>query len=103
MPPIPADVLAAVRASFPESDAAAILDLLERYGSEPYEREKARVQLAIVELSGGSREQLSELVQVAKTDYRDVLAWQQLGPLSAADGEQLRKQARALTEKWGRQ
>lgn len=102
MPPPSADLLAAVLATFPDGDAAAILELLERYGSEPYEREKARVQLAIVALSGGSKERLGELVQAAKTDYRDVLAWQQLGPLSAADGERLRRRARALIAKWGK-
>lgn len=102
MTPTRSDVLAAIKARFPEGEAAAIIDLLDRYGTEPYEREKERVQLAIVELSAGSQERLQSLVQSAKLDYRDVLAWQQLGPLPAAEREKLQNEARGLIEKWGR-
>ena len=92
------DVLAAVQAAFDASDPAMIFAILDLYGTEPYERERERVQLAIVELSGGSKDKLLELVQTAKTDYRDVLAWQQLGPLPEAEGKKLQKEARALLE-----
>lgn len=83
------DVLAAIRDAFPASVRAAILAVLDRYGTESYENERERVQLAIIALSGGIQEKLPELVKVAKTDYRDVLAWQQLGPLSEAEGKRL--------------
>ncbi len=96
------DVLAAVQAAFHAGDLATILAVLDLYGTESYERERERVQLAIVELSGGSKDKLLELVQTAKTDYRDVLAWQQLGPLSEAEGKKLQNEARALLEKWGK-
>lgn len=95
-------VLAAVRATFQETDLPTILEVLDLYGTESYELEKERVQLAIVELSGGSTEKLLYMVQMAKTDYRDVLAWKQLGPISDAEGEQLQREARAILEKWGR-
>jgi hypothetical protein len=96
------DVLAAVEAAFHASNLMTILAILDLYGTETYERERERVQLAIIELSGGSQDKLLELVQTAKTDYRDVLAWQQLGPLSEAEGKKLRNEARALLEKRGR-
>jgi hypothetical protein len=96
------DVLAAVHAAFPAGDRSTILGVLDLYGTESCERERERVQLAIVELSGGSKDKLLELVQTAKTDYRDVLAWQQLGPLPEAEGKRLQNDARALLEKWGR-
>ena len=96
------DVLAAVQSVFQVSDAATILAILDLYGTESYERERERVQLAIVELSAGSEKKLLELVEAAKTDYRDVLAWQELGPLPEEAGKNLQDQVRAMLEKWGK-
>jgi hypothetical protein len=48
---------------------------LERLGVEPYELERERVQLAILKLSEGDIGRLQRYVEVAKADYRDVLAW----------------------------
>jgi hypothetical protein len=56
-------------------EPADILALLDAYGTETYERERERVQLAILKLSKGDREALIEYVRVAKRDYRNVLAW----------------------------
>jgi hypothetical protein len=97
------DVVAAVKAAFPDGDLAAILAIVDLYGTEPHEREKERVQVAIAELSEGSREKLLYMVQTAKTDYRDILAWKQLGPLSKAEGKNLQNEARELVEKWGKE
>lgn len=95
-------VISAVSAAFAGHEAQA-LECLDRYGTAPHERERERVQLAIVALAGGSLEQLPRLVADAKRDYRDVLAWHQTGPLSPADGERLRSAARAILDRWGRQ
>lgn len=97
-----ADVEAAVEAGFPATDRGAVLAVLDLYGTEPHEREKDRVQFAIVLLSGGSEGRLLELVQAAKVDYRDVLAWAQTGPLPEAEGRELQRRARELNQKWGR-
>ncbi|MBL8511043.1 MAG: hypothetical protein JNM52_05305 [Betaproteobacteria bacterium] len=94
------DVVAAVEALFP-GDGGAVLTALDAYGSAPYEGETHRVHLAIIKLCGGNREKLQQLVQAAKVDYRDILAWQQLGPLSDAEGEKMQHEARALLQKWG--
>jgi hypothetical protein len=96
------EVLAAAGAAFQGSDLVDMLAALDRYGAQPHERERERVQLAIIELSAGSKEKLLQYVQAAKLDYRDVLAWQELGPLGEAEGTRLRDAARALIEKWGR-
>jgi hypothetical protein len=96
------EVEAAVGACFAEADRAAVLAALERYGIERHEPERERVQLAIVALSGGDPAKLLELVHNAKTDYRDVLAWQQLGPLTPQEGQRLQDQARAVLKTWGR-
>ena len=102
MPPTRQDLLLTVHAAFATEKAEPVLAVLDRYGVESYERERERVQMAIVELSGGSEDRLRELVQAAKTDYRDILAWKQLGPLSEAEGERLQTQAKALLRDWGK-
>ena len=86
-------VLTAVASAFPGRDHAAILRILDTYGSSEYDREQERVQLAIIALSAGSEEKLRYFVDVAVTDYRDVLAWHTTGPLSESEGEKLRQTA----------
>ena len=56
-------------------DRKQACEILATYGLEEHERERHRVQLAILKLSGGSLDRLCEMVQSAKTDYRDVLMW----------------------------
>lgn len=97
-----AEVEAAVRATFPHSDAATVLSVVDLYGIEPHERERERVQLAIVALSQGSEEKLLEFVQTAKIDYRDILSWAENGPLSESEGQRQQALARGLLEKWGK-
>src|SRR2546430_1447082 len=69
------DVVASVRASFPKESRARTLELLDTYGVAAHERERERVQLAILKLSEGKEERLRQYVGVAKRDYRDVLFW----------------------------
>jgi hypothetical protein len=68
-------VLDKVRHLWPEHDSAEIMAELDRYGVEPHERERDRVQLGILKLSGGQLKRLPALVDMAKGDYRDVLAY----------------------------
>lgn len=63
------------RQSFTPADLPGVLQTLETYGVESHERERERVQLGILKLSGGDLVKLRELVEVAKRDYRDILAW----------------------------
>jgi len=69
------EVVAAVHAAFRKRAWSRVLMLLDTYGVNSYEREVARVQLAIVKLSEGSEEKLREYIAVAKRDYRDALFW----------------------------
>jgi hypothetical protein len=96
------DVLAAATATFKGDQLESILSELDLYGVEPHEPERERVQLAIIELSGGNKDKILQYVQIAKIDYRDILAWKQLGPTQEAEGNKLRDEARALIEKWGK-
>jgi hypothetical protein len=60
---------------FPEEAEAEVLRLLDLYGVQPHEPERERVQLAILKLSDGDKEQLRLAVSDAKMDFRNVLAW----------------------------
>lgn len=102
MTPTRDDVLALARSLFDEPAMADVLKILAAYGTEHHEREVQRVQMAILELSRGDRGKLPDLVRAAKSDYRDVLAWQQQGPLSPAVGSAWQAAARALIDRWGR-
>ena len=95
------EVVAAIRATFPESARARVLDLLDKYGVESYERERERVQLAILKLSGGSEERLREFLAVAKRDYRDVLFWAEYPKESRLDTPEKRARVRKMFEKFG--
>jgi len=75
---------------------------LSAYGVQPHEPEVERVQLAILELARGDGDRIRQLVKVAKVDYRDVLAWQQLGPLPLDQGQALQAAAREVIKNWGK-
>jgi len=68
------DVLRVIRRDFPAADADEVLALLDRYGTESRELGRARVQLAVLKLAGGSVPEVARQVEAAKRDYRDVLA-----------------------------
>lgn len=95
-------VVAAVEAVFPEGTWETVLELLDLYGVEPYEREKERVQLAMVALSRGREDELLNLIQTAKVDYRDVLMWNDHGGMSEADGERARQAVQEILKRWGK-
>ena len=95
------EVLAAVQKAFPESSWAYVVDLLDNYGVESYERERERVQFAILKLSEGNEEKLREFVAVAKRDYRDVLFWAEYPEESRLDTPEKRERVRKMFEKFG--
>lgn len=63
------------RTSFPEGDVAGILAILDGYGTQHWEPERERVQLAILTLAKGDLGKLRHFTDAAKKDYRDVLMW----------------------------
>lgn len=73
--PIVPEVAAMVARAFPVEDRAAALIILSDYGSDPGEREKARVHQAITRLSDGDLDRLRYYTDQAKQEHRDVLAW----------------------------
>ena len=95
------DVVGAIRAAFPRRDARAILAVLDEYGIKPYERERERVQLAIVRLSEGDEERLRYFLGIAKQDYRDVLFWSECPEEAKIDTPEKRKRMRDMLAKLG--
>jgi len=95
------DVLALVRATFPDARWQGVLDLLDTYGVESFERERERVQLAVVRLSEGSEPRLREFLAVAKRDYRDVLFWAEYPEDARIDTPEKRQAVRELFKKLG--
>jgi hypothetical protein len=68
------DVLRVIRRDFRGNKPELILGILDGYGSEEWQPEKDRVQLAILKLSHGDVERIRELVDTARSDFRDVIA-----------------------------
>ena len=95
------EVVAAVESSFATTNSARVLELLDTYGVESYERERERVQLAILKLSAGSEEKLREFVAVAKRDYRDVLFWAEYPEEAKLDTPEKRQRIKNMFEKFG--
>jgi len=83
------------------SSWARVLELLDSYGVERYERERERVQVAILKLSAGSEAKVREYVAVAKRDYRDVLFWAEYPEESKLDRPEKRQRVRKMFEKFG--
>ena len=94
-------VLAAIQKVFPKSSWSRVLELLDTYGVESYERERERVQLAILKLSEGNEEKLREFVAVAKRDYRDVLFWAENPDEAKLDTPEKRERIRKMFEQFG--
>jgi hypothetical protein len=95
------DVIAAVQRAFPNRLVTEVLELLDAYGVQSYERERERVQVAIVTLSEGDEAKLRYLIDVAKSDYRDVLFWADSPEQAKLDTPEKRRVFRELFEKLG--
>jgi hypothetical protein len=95
------EVVGAVEAAFAKESCARVLELLDGYGIESYERERERVQLAILKLSAGSEEKLREFVAVAKRDYRDVLFWAENAEEARLDTPEKKERIQKMFEQFG--
>ena len=70
--------------------------ILARYGVAAWQREPVRVRVAALKLAAGDLEQLDHFIEVARADYRDVLAWAEYPaylqrPLGPADEREARE------------
>lgn len=104
-------ILDKVARYWPDVDPREIMSILDECGAVSSERGRARVQLAILKLSEGQRDQLPELVRMAKRDYRDVLAYAEypeqmrlgfvgMSKLSPNELEAIKRRDRKQYRKW---
>ncbi len=96
-------VTAALFNAFPESDANELLTVLDEYGTESYEQERERVQLAIIFLASGDLDELKRYLAIAKCDFRDVLFWAEYPDEAKINTPRKRKDAAKLFEALGLQ
>jgi hypothetical protein len=104
-------VLEMISRYWPGVDPDEITKILDGYGLENHEQGRSRVQLAILKLCEGDKERLPELVRMAKTDYRDVLAYAEypeemqlgfvgMGKLSPEEARDVRRRDRDQYLRW---
>jgi hypothetical protein len=99
-----AEVEQLAKAQFPELELALVLSILDEYGRESHEQERARVQVAILKLSAGDEGKLLHNVAAAKQDYRDVLMWsEEPAPTSEEAATEVSMVERILKAFGGRQ
>ena len=67
------DIERIIGRDFGKSNNEKVLSQLEEYGTEEWHSEKLRVWSAILKLANKEIDNLSDLIEIAKNDYRDVL------------------------------
>lgn len=67
------DVVRVIRRDFPLYPESDVLAVLDQYGGAEWERERDRVQLAVLKLADGDLKALKLHTETARRDYRDVL------------------------------
>jgi hypothetical protein len=95
------DVISVIKRTFPDKSVGDVLRLLDAYGVQAYERERERVQVALVTLSEGDEAKLRYLIDVAKRDYRDVLFWADCPEEAKLDTPEKKRVFREFLEKFG--
>ncbi len=69
-----ADIARIVAREFSPKHAAEVVLALGEYRKQSWHREVIRVRVAILKLANGRLDRLSEAIQTATKDYRDVLS-----------------------------
>jgi len=69
------DVLRIVQRDFSAEQFDAAMRMLNEYGTEDLQRNVHRVRLAVLKLACGNLQALRREIDVAKSDYRDVVAY----------------------------
>ena len=101
MPISRAAVIEAISAAFAAGARDRVLAMVDTYGRKPHERERERVQLAILKLSEGDEAKLGYFLSVAKQDYRDVLFWADNPTEAKLDTPEKRRRVRESLQKLG--
>lgn len=76
-----------MEADFPLEEWGLVRELLGEYGSADWQLEVERVRLAILKLAEGSLEALCQILDQARLDHIDVLAWAETPHRMALDAD----------------
>src|SRR5262245_51259417 len=105
-----ADVERVARRDFPAEHIATIMEVLDEYGKEEWQREVHRVRLAVLKLANREFQQIRYWIEQAKCDYRDVLApaeyplygkrWGRMDQLSEEEQKKIIESDWAQYERW---
>ena len=68
------DVRRIAERDFGSEKLEAVLSELDKFGQQPWNQHRERVQLAILKMAGGDEDRLRQALQIAIADARDVLA-----------------------------
>ncbi len=97
---VDASVATKINALFPEAEREAALRIVETYPG----RDRTRLQLAMLKNSGGNMLCLTQQIELAEIDFRDVLAQaeypRQLRTPAGEVTEQMRREDRHDYEMW---
>lgn len=98
---LPDAVLRRIGELYGDGERAKVADLLEVYGTEPWERERERVLLGVLLLSGSDSDRVGELISCARKDYRDILLWAEYPEEAGLDTPQKLEQFNAMLRRLG--
>ena len=70
-----ADLERILARDYPPDRRSHVKAVLARYGTESWQSETLRVQMACLKCAGGDAQQLEYYVRLACDDYRDVLSY----------------------------
>ena len=97
------DVHRVIRRDFGESHFAEVQAILSAYGTKDYQRDSARVHLAIMKLAGGDLSRLRQHTDTACSDYRDVLSpaeYRRYSDLAWSGRSDKAAEEKAIREDW---
>ncbi len=97
------DVQRIIRRDFGDARTAEVQALLSRYGTKDWQREPARVHLAILKLAKGDLSQLKLHTETACSDYRDVLSpaeYRRYSALAWSTPKDPKAEQQAMREDW---
>ena len=92
------DVERIVRRDYPAEQFDTVMNMLNEYGVEQWQRENSRVRLAAMKLAAGNLEMLRRALNSAKVDYRDVLSGAEY-PTYESNSSQIEKR-KAIENDW---
>ncbi len=97
------DVRRIIRRDFGDERIAEVQAILSRYGTKDWQRETARVHLAILKLANGDLDRLKQHTETASSDYRDVLSpaeYSRYSDLAWSNSRDPKTEQQAIRDDW---